>query len=205
MTMKKHKTFTLTKRIRFRGRKEVRKTEIITLQNKQTWKRVIFLSGEAKRFHKKHTYFIQWYSFSVPICMNMWLPVLNHYFLFTFFKILLCWTNSALSLSKHLLAFVSSNLLYFVCSNSDVFVAPCPALSHLERCIAVVHGVFNKEILQHTDGQLPYLGPLLQGLGHLPQEQAHQKVVPAVFLSEAELQALLCCGTTQREGSAGQL
>lgn len=76
-------------------------------------------------------------------------------------------------------------------------------LAHLERCIAVIHGVFNKEILQHTDCQLPYLGPLLQGLGHLPQEQAHQKVVPAVILREVKLQALLCCGTT-KEVSVGQ-
>lgn len=76
--------------------------------------------------------------------------------------------------------------------------------SHLERCIAVVHGVFNKEILQHTDGQLPDLGPLLQGLGHLPQEQTHQKVVAAVFLREAELQALLCCSTHTGTCQLGQ-
>lgn len=93
------------------------------------------------------------------------------------------------------------NMLTFLIFSSCLF-ASCPALPHLERCVAVIRGVFNQEVLQHADGQLPDLGPLLQGLGHLPQEQAHQKVVAAVVLGEAELQALLCCSTT-RDASAG--
>lgn len=68
----------------------------------------------------------------------------------------------------------------------------CPTLPHLERCVAVIHGVFNKEIFENAHSQLPDLGPLLQGLGHFSQQQTDQKVVTAVFLRQAELQTLLC-------------
>ncbi|TNN46331.1 hypothetical protein EYF80_043480 [Liparis tanakae] len=47
-------------------------------------------------------------------------------------------------------------------------------------------------VLEDVHGQLPDLGPLVQGLGHFSQQQAHQEVVPAVLLRQAELQALLC-------------
>lgn len=70
---------------------------------------------------------------------------------------------------------------------------------HLERCVAVVHGVFNEKVLENAHGQLSDLGALLQGLGHLSQQQAHQEVVAAVFLRQAELQTLLC-GWARQEG-----
>lgn len=80
---------------------------------------------------------------------------------------------------------------------SIYFLLRCLAVPYLEDCVAVIHSVFDKQILEHTDSHVPYLGPLLQGPGHLPQEQAHQKVIPATFLREAELQTLLCCWATQ--------
>lgn len=89
---------------------------------------------------------------------------------------------------------LSYYLTYKLCHFVSIYFVAVP---HLEGCVAVIHSVFDKQILEHTDGHLPYLGPLLQGPGHLPQEQAHQKVIPATFLREAELQTLLCCRATQ--------
>ena len=75
----------------------------------------------------------------------------------------------------------------------------CPILPHLERCVTVVHGVFDEEILEDAHGQLSDLGPLLHGLSHFSQQQTHQEVVPAVFLRQAELQTLLCGRARHKE------
>lgn len=86
-----------------------------------------------------------------------------------------------------------------VSSSSLDHEVPNP-LPHLVGSVAVVHGVFNEKVLEHAHGQLSDLGPLLQGLGHFPQQQADQEVVTAVVLREAELQTLLC-GWTRQEVS----
>lgn len=70
----------------------------------------------------------------------------------------------------------------------------CP---HLKGGVAVVHGVLDQQVLQSADSQLPHIRTLLQGFGHFPQQQTHQEVISAVFLSQAKLQALLCCKARQ--------
>lgn len=57
--------------------------------------------------------------------------------------------------------------------------------------------MFDEQVLQNAHGQLSDLGPLLQGLGHLSEQQTHQEVVPAVLLGEAELQTLFCSWVRQ--------
>lgn len=87
----------------------------------------------------------------------------------------------------------SSDLFFYCpCPSPLPPIIKRPALPHLERCVAVIHGVFNKEVLENAHGQLSDLRPLLQGLGHFSQQQTHQEVISAVFLSQAELQTLLC-------------
>ena len=48
--------------------------------------------------------------------------------------------------------------------------------------------MFNEEVLENAHSQLSDFWPLLQGLGHFSQQQAHQEVVTAVFFCQAELQ-----------------
>ena len=78
--------------------------------------------------------------------------------------------------------------LHFTC----LFLASSSSYSllHLQR-VAVIHGVFDEQILENAHGQLSDLRALLHSLGHFPQQQANQEVVAAVVLCQAELQTLL--------------
>lgn len=68
------------------------------------------------------------------------------------------------------------------------------SIPHLKCCVAVIQGVFYKKVFECAHGQLSDLGPLVQGLGHFPQQQPYEEVVTAVILRQAELQTLLCGG-----------
>lgn len=52
--------------------------------------------------------------------------------------------------------------------------------------------MFNDQVLQNSHSQLPDVWISLQALGYLSQEQAHKEMVPAVVLSKAILQTLVC-------------
>lgn len=65
-------------------------------------------------------------------------------------------------------------------------------VSHLEGRVAVIHGMFNEEVLENAHGQLSDLRSLLQGLSYFSHQETNQEVIPAVFLCQAELQTLFC-------------
>lgn len=109
------------------------------------------------------------------------------------------WHSPALLLCNFLKVWYminSSNVFVTSLCFSLIFSLSLPSIggapAHLVRCVAVIHGVFQEEVLEHAHSQLSDLGPLLQGLRHLSQQQSHQEVVPAVLLRQAELQTLLC-------------
>lgn len=52
--------------------------------------------------------------------------------------------------------------------------------------------MFNDQVLQNCYSQLPDVRVSLQALGHFAQQQTHQEMIPAVVLSEAVLQTLIC-------------